>query len=470
LITGSEPSRQLDECLNIRDGRLFVEGCDAAGLVHRFGSPLYVLSEPQLRRNVRRYREAFAAHWPVGPVRVLPAIKANPCLAARCVLSDEGAGCDAFGEAELRAALAGRTDPALISVNGSFKDDALVRTAVELGARITVDSGYELELAERAAAELGRLALVRLRVRPWVGIEDLESDLHRGFSIATALHAAKFGVPEPELLEVGRRAVASRHVDLVGLHFHSGRHTAELRLWEEIGRAYAACTARLSRAWGGWTPREIDCGGGFPTERDPLRRRSPDQRDRPPAPPLEAYADALATSLLDGLRGHGLDPDGIALEVEPGRGIYGDAGVHLTTVRLVKAVGERLPWRWIGVDTSALFLTDTTGSEAWFEPIVCEQVDAPPTQVADIVGITCLSDRIAPDARLPAVRPGDVIAFLETGAYQESRAPNFNALPRPATVLVNGEDAELVKRADTADEVFARDVVPARLLAARAHG
>jgi diaminopimelate decarboxylase len=447
-----------------------VEDCDAAELTRRFGSPLYVLSESKLRRNVRRYHDAFAAHWPVGPVRILPAIKANPSLAARRVLSQEGAGCDVFGEAELHAALAGGTDPALISVNGSFKTDALVRRAVELGARVTIDSADELELAERAGRELGRTALVRVRVKPWVGIEDLESDLHRGFSIATALHAAKFGVPEPDVLDVGRRAAASPHVDLVGVHFHSGRHTAELRLWEEIGRAYADYVGLLMRAWAGWAPREIDCGGGFPTRRDPLRRRSPDHRGRPPAPALEAYADALATSLLAGLREHGLDPDGIVLELEPGRGIYGDAGVHLTTVRQVKAAEGPVSWRWIGVDTSALFLTDTMGSEAWFEPIVCERADDPPTQVADIVGITCLSDRIAPDAQLPEVEPGDVVAFLETGAYQESRAPNFNALPRPATVLVSGADAELVKRADTVEEVFARDLVPERLLSASPSG
>ena len=50
-------------------------------------------------------------------------------------------------------------------------------------------------------------------------------------------------------------------------------------------------------------------------------------------------------------------------------------------------------------------------------------------------------------AHLPEVEWGDVIAFLETGAYQESSASNFNALPRPATVLVHGGDAEVIKAA-----------------------
>ena len=63
----------------------------------------------------------------------------------------------------------------------------------------------------------------------------------------------------------------------------------------------------------------------------------------------------------------------------------------------------------------------------------------------------------------PRWRPGDLLALLATGAYQDAGANNFNALPRPATVLVSGAQAEVVKRRETIAEVFARDVVPERL-------
>jgi len=57
---------------------------------------------------------------------------------------------------------------------------------------------------------------------------------------------------------------------------------------------------------------------------------------------------------------------------------------------------------------------------------------------------------------------GDVVAFLDTGAYQDSSASNFNAMPRPATVLVNGYHAEVIKRRETYEDVFKRDFVPER--------
>ena len=63
------------------------------------------------------------------------------------------------------------------------------------------------------------------------------------------------------------------------------------------------------------------------------------------------------------------------------------------------------------------------------------------------------------------VKMKKLMAFLEAGAYQESSASNFNALPRPASVLVRGDRAELVKRAETVDDVYARDVVSAELRA-----
>ncbi len=80
------------DCLSVRAGRLFIEECDTVELVERFGSPIFVTSESQLRANFRRCRDAFEKAWPEGPVDVLPAFKANTTLATRHILSDEGAG------------------------------------------------------------------------------------------------------------------------------------------------------------------------------------------------------------------------------------------------------------------------------------------------------------------------------------------------------------------------------------------
>jgi hypothetical protein len=128
-------------CLSLRGGRLFVEDCDASVLADRFGTPLYVVSNAQLRANARAFSDALRACWTEGPTHVLASLKANYSLALRRVLTEESVGCDTFGASELRAALACGVDPALISVNGTGKDAGILREAVLAGARVTVAAG-----------------------------------------------------------------------------------------------------------------------------------------------------------------------------------------------------------------------------------------------------------------------------------------------------------------------------------------
>jgi diaminopimelate decarboxylase len=156
----------IDDVLSIRNGHLFIEDCDAVEIARRFGTPVYVMSEDGLRRNVRRFLRAFRERWPEGPVHVLPSIKANFSLALRHILTQEGTGCDTFGPGELYAAMHGGVPPELISVNGSSKDRTLLEQAVRAGARITLDSATEIGLVREVARSLGFRAKVRFRLRP----------------------------------------------------------------------------------------------------------------------------------------------------------------------------------------------------------------------------------------------------------------------------------------------------------------
>ena len=94
-----------DQCLSERSGHLYIEDCDTVELIKEFGSPLFVVSEQQLRDNYRQYKRAFSQFWPNGQVDILPANKANWNTAVRTILSQEGAGADIYSEGELHSAL-----------------------------------------------------------------------------------------------------------------------------------------------------------------------------------------------------------------------------------------------------------------------------------------------------------------------------------------------------------------------------
>ncbi len=448
----------------VRAGRLCVEDVACSDLAARFGTPLYVISEARLRENARRLQAALAQAWPLGAVRVLASLKANPTLATRAILSDEGLGCDTFGETELVAALRAGVRPELISVNGASKSERLIRLAVGAGARITLDSARELPLVEAAVAAAGVRSRVRIRLRPRLAGLDAESELsHDGTSIRDAFQSYKAGVPIDDAVELGHAARRSGHVELVGLHVHLARQTTDTALWAAQIESFVELVGELSTAWGGWVPQEIDVGGGWPSSLDPVGRRSEAGRRRTPPQDAAVYAGTVASTLAAALARRGLARTGMILEAEPGRAIYADAGLHLATVTNVKQQHDPQPHRWVETDTSEVFLFDTTLESSLFPVMAVERPDAPSSGRVDVTGISCNFDLIAPDVDLPEVGAGDILAFLETGAYQEASAANFNGLPRPATVLVSGSAADVIKRRETVDEVLARDLVPARL-------
>ncbi|MCA6231510.1 MAG: alanine racemase, partial [Phenylobacterium sp.] len=284
------------DCLSTREGRLYIDELDTVELAARFGTPLFVLSETQLRRNVRRFRAAFAAEWE-GPVDVMPAFKANTTLASRRVLTDEGAGADVYSPGELEGVLSTPVDRARVSVNGGGKSRDYLAHCVHEGVRITVEDVDEIDLIQAVAAEQDRTAKIRLRVKPTVPNLWRPTDFSQlTIPIDMAIQVYKSGIPPEFLVEMGRRAIAAPNIDMVGLHVHQGRHHASLWFWEGLMSRFGKLAGELVAAWDGWQPREIDIGGGWPSPRDPLNEELPRS---------EFVLTALGFPLLAGLRGLG---------------------------------------------------------------------------------------------------------------------------------------------------------------------
>ncbi|WP_296442802.1 diaminopimelate decarboxylase family protein [Rhodoferax sp. UBA5149] len=489
-----------DDAISVHNGRLHFDGCDTVALAEEFGTPLFVTSENKLRQNIRRFHQAFAAQWTEGEVQILPAIKSNWNLAICTILASEGTGADTYSAGELEASLSAGIAPERISVNGGGKSEETIRRCIEAGVRITIEDLDEPDLIERVAMELGKKAYVRFRVKPdfpnlWK-LSDFALDYA---SIATSIQFYKSGIPAQYLVELGRKVLRMTHVELVGFHFHGGRHHASLWYWRGTMRQYARLIGHLCRAWGGYQPKEIDIGGGFACPRDPhsklharadvtltwwawrpfelispllgawlrngisslvfnqVMARGPSQAR---APSYEDYAKTAVGALRDELHKQGVTTTGVCLQIEPGRGLFGDTGIHITRVKKFKQQTEPVKLNWVLTDTSVFFLTGGVYENNYHDFRIANRADAPATVVAEIVGHSCYGDRILPLTKIPAVVPGDLIALLDTGAYQEVSASNFNALPRPGMVLINGKRRQFIRRPETTEDVFARDRIP----------
>jgi diaminopimelate decarboxylase len=116
------------------------------------------------------------------------------------------------------------------------------------------------------------------------------------------------------------------------------------------------------------------------------------------------------------------------------------------------------------VDTTQFWFTGGIYEHHLHDYVIANRADEKKTEKADIVGRSCYGDRLLPFVAVPNnLAVGDIFALFDVGAYQEVSMSNFNAMPRPATFLVKGKTVHLIRRHETLEDVFSRDVMPAHL-------
>lgn len=454
-----EAIRTPSDRLSVDGGDLLIDGIRAADLVARHGSPLYVAVEATLRDNYRRIERAFAQAWHA-PVTVMYAIKANPTLALRAVMSAEGAGGDCFGLGELHAALAAGTDPRRIVMNGSNKGRAEIEMALSRGIIVNVDAVEEIDAIEAVASALGTPARVNLRLKV------LPADLDRyggeffrsADGALAAVQRSKWGYTTPEATRLVRRLIASPQVDLQGYSCHVGRFSSAPEAFAIVCRSLGAAAAQIARDTGFW-PRMIDAGGGWPRQREP-ESRGPAMNPHP----IETYAEVAAEALVEGLAP--ADRPLPALWIEPGRYIVGNAVLMLATVGAIKRDAGRT---WVHVDACTNHLMRIDTSASWHTILPANRMDAPLDASVDIVGSTCIPSVLGADRPMLALAAGDLVAILDTGMYADAISNQFNGVPRPATILVGNGEVTAVRRRETIEDLYARDVIPSRLLRPRSN-
>ncbi|MBE0466232.1 MAG: diaminopimelate decarboxylase [Candidatus Desulforudis sp.] len=422
-------------------GHLEIGRCDTVELARVFETPLYVLDEELFRENCRAYQRVFGTRGG----RVIYAGKAGLNLAICRILAEEDVGLDVVSGGELYTAVQGRFPMSRVYFHGNNKTPAELRMALEAGIhRIVVDNLDELELLGRLTAEHGAEADILLRLSP--GIE-----AHTHEYIRTGQIDSKFGlvIPGGQALEGVRRSLETDGVRLRGLHCHIGSQIFELEPYAEAARVLLGF-ARQAREETGWTIEELDLGGGLGIYCS--------AGDDPPS--VESLAETIFGAVAEAAGRHGLPVPEVA--VEPGRSIAGPAGTTLYTVGTIKQIPE-VPRTYVAVDGGMGDNPRPALYGARYEACLANKADREPDTTVSLAGRCCESgDMLIWDARIPAVKGGDIVAVSCTGAYTYSMSGNYNRFPRPAMVLVRDGQAELIVRRESYADLIRNDIVPAR--------
>lgn len=401
-----------------RSGVLHAEGVALPAVAERFGTPCYIYSAATIRRHYRVFDEALAGidH------DICYAVKANGNLGVLGLLADLGSGFDIVSVGELERVITAGGDPARVVFSGVGKRVDEIERALEVGiACFNVESEAELERIDAVARRMGVRAPISLRVNP-----DVDAQTHP--YIATGLKENKFGVDIDRAEALYARAAGMDGLAIRGVDCHIGSQLTNLAPFRDAVERVLALIDRLADQ--GIEIHHLDVGGGLG-----IRYRD----EEPPSP--AAYAE----NIRDLVAGRDLK-----LVFEPGRVLVGNAGVLLTRVELLKPGAQRDDKHFAIVDAAMNDLLRPALYDGWHAIVpVAENSDAT-ARNWEIVGPICETGDFLGHDRELALAANDLLAVRTAGAYGFAMASTYNARPRPAEVMVDG---------DTVHEVRARETI-----------
>ena len=414
-----------------------IDGVEIEPLLERFGSPLFVFSERQLRRRYREAYRAFALRYP--KVQFSWSYKTNYLDAICRVFHQEGAWAEVVSEVEYQMARRLGVPASQILFNGPYKPEAALQEALAAGSKVHIDHYDELYKVEQIARDLARPIRVSIRV-------NMDTGIHPRWD------RFGFNLDSGEAMDAIRRLHAGGHLVLDGLHSHIGTFVLDPAAYGRAASKIAALALQVRRQLG-VAVDYLDLGGGF-ASRATLHAQYAPGADTAPA--LDDYAEAVTTALLRA----GFPPDERpTLMLETGRAMVDEAGSLITRVVGNKRLANGAKSIIIDAGVNVLF------TSFWYRHDIVPVHDRGGLLEDTIVhGRLCMNiDVVRPSVLLPPLEPGDPLVVRPVGAYNLTQSMQFIRL-RPAAVLI-GEQGEIdvIRRAEDLSDVKNAERLPERL-------
>ncbi len=440
MIRNNETAAGAWPAKEIRDGKLYFDGCDCTELARQYGTPLYVISQSDVEGRFAELKKDFMDRYL--NTRAAYAVKAF-CTTGMLKLCDRaGLSIDVVSGGELYAAKAAGFPAERIEFNGNNKSKSEIEDAVDYGVgRFIVDGLQELPLIEEACAKYGKTANVLIRITPGVAASTHDY-------IVTGKLDSKFGIPldDDVFLPVVKQAIDSPCLNFLGLHMHIGSQLFTTDAFLEALDVLMDRVAQI-KAMFEYDVTEINLGGGFGSVYTTEERK-----------PFLFFLEPMMEKIIG--RSHEIGIPRPAVAIEPGRSIIAEAGLTLYTVGQIKDIrGVR---KYVSVDGGMGDNIRVALYQAEYEAVLANKADRKELSPITVCGKYCESgDILMTDYPLPAdIEAGDILAMFTTGAYGYAMASNYNNNPIPGVVLVKeGKSGYLVKP-QTYEQIIQNNVIP----------
>lgn len=394
-------------------------------IAERHGTPTYVYDARAVDAGARRWIEATG-----DPSRVCFAAKANSNLAILSRLERLGVGVEVATPGELARARRAGFPAERVVFGGVPKSAEAVRHGVREGVGLLVlQSGHEVEAAIAHARESpGGVLKVGVRVRPGI-----RAGAHP--SLETGRADAKFGFAPAEVPAVWADLAGAAGVRPATLAVHLGSGLQDLAPYEAALDLLLRLAAELGSR--GAAVEEIDIGGGLGVD-------------------YAGGGDPEPGDLVRRVRSL-VGPGGPGVRFEPGRSIVARAGILLTRV-LYRRERDGSPALVCDAGYTDFARYALYGGQHRILPVSGAESGEP---TVEVLGPTCESgDVLGTGRRLHGVGSGDLLEVRDTGAYGFVMASNYNSRPRPAEVLVDGEDVRVVRERERLEDLWRGEEAP----------
>jgi diaminopimelate decarboxylase len=423
--------------------KLHCERVSVESLVKKHGTPLYIYSQHTLTDHFQKLDQALA---PLDHL-ICYAMKANSNAAVMRTLANEGGGFDVVSEGELRRVIAAGGNPRKCVFAGVGKTEREIEFALKKGIySFNVESEAELIRINKVAARLKKKAPIAVRVNP-----NVDAGTHA--KITTGTYENKFGIAFEQVEGVYARASKLKNLWLRGLQMHIGSQLTQVKPFELAVKKVVPLVAKLAKKY---NFEFFSIGGGLGIVYNPALESGDSAWWKSASAKAILTPEMYAKTLVPLLK-----PLGLRILIEPGRFIVGNAGILVTRVEYVKRTGKK---NFVIVDAAMNDLIRPAFYDSYHQIVPLARNGSKTTVSSDVVGPICESgDYFAKDRPLPKVGEGDYLALLSAGAYGFVMASNYNSRGTAAEVLVNKNQAAVVRPRQPAEEIWATESIPAWL-------
>ena len=408
------------ENINYKNNQLFVEEIKVEELVKEFESPLYIYSKNHFIKQYQDFENAFKNinH------KIFYAMKANFNLSVINTFVKLDSGVDANSEGELYRALKTGVDPSKVILTSVGKTKSEIKLGLAKNVlMIKAESEEEIELINKIAGEMNKVARVAIRVNP-----DVDAKTHP--YISTGLSSNKFGVDSKTALSIYKRRKDFPNIQFTGIDMHIGSQITSIDPFVEAVEKLSELYIEIEKD--GLKLDHFDVGGGIGVSYNSEKTFS-----------INEFAERTSPLFKK------LDCEII---FEPGRFLTANAGILVTEVLYNKQNGEK---NFIVVDAAMNDLLRPSIYQAYHHVQPVEIFENRKNIIADVVGPVCESgDYLARDREIVESKSGELLAVMSAGAYGMVMSSNYNARRRPAEILVDGDKYSVIRSRETFDHLI----------------